>query len=259
MGRREQRERERKRAASTCQTLDRFLPVAKRVSARKDPETSGHRDDASLIELEPPGISSPAHPGQPEVGQEEPITKNCDERADQDVSLPVPQCPTVGRPERTFRSKFWSRCSWVCRRCLFVRDCEAEQEVAQRLQELPQEKNTLCWRSTEVLHKDFSFQQLLLEYATGVSDLRGWAMTAGSPTALSWMAPFAFLVCSGVKGWLQLGKLVTRPFRAWQKNVREVRWTSVDKVPSGVHGTSGLPQAEDWAPTRSVAGAAGSD
>ena len=39
MGRREQRKRERKRAASTCQTLDRFLPAAKRVSAREDPET----------------------------------------------------------------------------------------------------------------------------------------------------------------------------------------------------------------------------
>ena len=99
MGRREQRERERKRAASTCQTLDRFLPAAKRVSAREDPETSGHRDGASLIELEPPGISSPVHPGQSEVGQEEPITKNCDEPADQDVSLPVSQRPTVGLSE----------------------------------------------------------------------------------------------------------------------------------------------------------------
>ena len=47
MGRREQRERERKRAASTCQTLDRFLPAAKRVSAKEDPEASSHRDGAA--------------------------------------------------------------------------------------------------------------------------------------------------------------------------------------------------------------------
>ena len=102
MVRREQRKRERKRAASTCQTLDRFLPAAKRVSAREDPEASSHRDGASLIELEPPGIFSTVHPGQSEVGQEEPISNICDERsgADRDVSLPVSQRPTVrGGPE----------------------------------------------------------------------------------------------------------------------------------------------------------------
>ena len=56
MGRQEQREQEQKRAASTCQMLDRFLPAAKRVSAGEDPGTSSQRDGASLIELEPPGI-----------------------------------------------------------------------------------------------------------------------------------------------------------------------------------------------------------
>ena len=39
------------------------------MSAREDPEASSHRDGASLIELEPPGISSPVHPGQSEVGK----------------------------------------------------------------------------------------------------------------------------------------------------------------------------------------------
>ena len=61
---------------------------------------SGHRDGASLIELEPPGISSPVHPGQSEVGQEEPITKNCNELAD--------QARSAGEP-CTCREKFGAR------------------------------------------------------------------------------------------------------------------------------------------------------
>ena len=130
MGRREQRERERKRAASTCQTLDRFLPAAKRVSAREDPEASSHCDGASLIELEPPGISSPVHPGQSEVGQEERISKICDERsgADQDVSLPVSQRPTVGLSKPSGPAA--AECVDVG---LFVKDCESEQEVTPSL------------------------------------------------------------------------------------------------------------------------------
>ena len=121
MGRREQRERERKRAASTCQTLDRFLPAAKRVSAREDPEAGSHRDGASLIELEPPGISSPAHPGQSEVGKRSRFRRFAMSVAvDQDVSLPVSQRPTVGlsKPSGQSSGPAAAECE----------DCESEQE-----------------------------------------------------------------------------------------------------------------------------------
>ena len=218
MGRREQRERERKRAASTCQTLDRFLPAAKRVSAREDPEASSHCDGASLIELEPPGISSPVHPGQSEVGQEEPISKICDERsgADQDVSLPVSQRPTVGLSKPSGPAA--AECVDVG---LFVKDCKSEQEVAQKLQELPQEKKYALLTQHKRPPQGFQFPTTFVGGCnrsfrpSWLSDHRWLAYSTQLDGAFC--VPCALFNGSGVKGRLQLGKLVTRPFRAWQK------------------------------------------
>ena len=218
MGRRDQRERERKRAASTCQTLDRFLPAAKRVSAREDPEASSHCDGASLIELEPPGISSPVHPGQSEVGQEEPISKICDERsgADQDVSLPVSQRPTVGLSKPSGPAA--AECVDVG---LFVKDCESEQEVAQKLQELPQEKKYALLTQHKRPPQGFQFPTTFVGGCnrsfrpSWLSDHRWLAYSTQLDGAFC--VPCALFNGSGVKGRLQLGKLVTRPFRAWQK------------------------------------------
>ena len=220
MGRREQREREQKRAASTCQTLDRFLPAAKHVSAREDPETSGHRDGASLIELEPPGNSSPVHPGQSEVGQEEPITKNCDEPADQDVSLPVSQRPTVGLSEPSGQSSGPAAAECVDVG-LFVKDCESEQEVAQKLQELPQEKKYALLTQHRHPPQGFQFPTTFVG-GCNRSFRRSWLSDhrwLANSTQLdgAFCVPCALFNGSGVKGRLQLGKLVTRPFRAWQK------------------------------------------
>ena len=58
MGRREQKERERKRAASSCQSLDRFLPPKKIISDGADRSESAA--DTSLAS----GTSAPARVGE---------------------------------------------------------------------------------------------------------------------------------------------------------------------------------------------------
>ena len=224
MGRREQRERERKRAASTCQTLDRFLPAAKRVSAREDPEASSHCDGASLIELEPPGISSPVHPGQSEVGQEEPISKICDERsgADQDVSLPVSQRPTVGLSKPSGPAA--AECVDVG---LFVKDCKSEQEVAQKLQELPQEKKYALLTQHKRPPQGFQFPTTFVGGCnrsfrpSWLSDHRWLAYSTQLDGAFC--VPCALFNGSGVKGRLQLAVNWSPALSSLAKNVREVR------------------------------------
>ena len=58
MGHREQKERERKQAASSCQSLDRFLPPKKIISDGADRSESAA--DTSLAS----GTSAPARVGE---------------------------------------------------------------------------------------------------------------------------------------------------------------------------------------------------
>ena len=139
---------------------------------------------------------------------------------DQDVSLPVSQRPTVGlsKPSGQSSGPAAAECVDVG---LFVKDCESEQEVAQKLQELPQEKKYALLTQHKRPPQGFQFP---ITFVGGcnrsfrpswLSDHRWLAYSTQLDGAFC--VPCALFNGSGVKGRLQLGKLVTRPFRAWQK------------------------------------------
>ena len=139
---------------------------------------------------------------------------------DQDVSLPVSQRPTVGlsKPSGQSSGPAAAECVDVG---LFVKDCESEQEVAQKLQELPQEKKYALLTQHKRPPQGFQFP---ITFVGGcnrsfrpswLSDHRWLAYSTQLDGAFC--VPCALFNGSGVKGRLQLGKLVTRPFQAWQK------------------------------------------
>ena len=107
------------------------------------------------------------------------------------------------------------------RRWSLRQDCESEQEVAQKLQELPQEKKYALLTQHKRPPQGFQFP---ITFVGGcnrsfrpswLSDHRWLAYSTQLDGAFC--VPCALFNGSGVKGRLQLGKLVTRPFRAWQK------------------------------------------
>ena len=104
---------------------------------------------------------------------------------------------------------------------LFVKDCESEQEVAQKLQELPQEKKYALLTQHKRPPQGFQFPTTFVGGCnrsfrpSWLSDHRWLAYSTQLDGAFC--VPCALFNGSGVKGRLQLGKLVTRPFRAWQK------------------------------------------
>ena len=207
MGRQERRARERKRAAASCRTLDSFLPPAKRNHSTSD---SAHSIPAASIELEATASQDAS------VVAPHPSTSV----ADQDTSVADPE--PGSQPKQVYPPSALSEqdASTVF---LDIGDvvvkCTTDEEVVQSLRSLPPSEKYVYLHRLVKPEDSFTFPTTF----TGGCNRSFLARWLKEHAWLCYSIKLDGVFCmpcalfNGVSGVAVKGKLVTSPFRMWQK------------------------------------------
>ena len=221
MGRQERRARERKRAAASCRTLDSFLQPAKRNHYTSD---SAHSIPAASIELEATASQDASvvapHPSTSVADQDTSVADQDTSVADQDTSVADPEpgsqpkqvYPPSALSEQDASTVFLDMGDVVVK-------CTTDEEVVQSLRSLPPSEKYVYLHRLVKPEDSFTFPTTF----TGGCNRSFLARWLKEHAWLCYSIKLDGVFCmpcalfNGVSGVAVKGKLVTSPFRTWQK------------------------------------------